>query len=155
MSRLKAGAEISLLQPTVFTCWVNSLLPTPLTILSLSEQWPAEFCAQLLVWQALVTVSCSWDQTDLGRVEAVVKMEKGRAEPELTHIGAFSPGQSRPFSGPSAAHDHKHTGQQQRERERGWPQPCLASTHTQTETTCERAPLHTEHTSHQCTVKHW
>lgn len=147
MSRL-TGAEFFLQQPTVFTCWVNSLLPTPLTILSLPERRPADFCAQLLVWQALVSVSCSWDQTDLGRVEAVVKMVKGRAEPELTHIGAFSPGQSRPFSGPSVAHDRKHTGQQQKERERGRPQPCLASAHTQTETTCERATLHTELTSH-------
>lgn len=100
VSRPKAGAEFVLLQPTVFTCWVNRLLPTPHS--PVSEQQPDDFCAQTSVWQALVTASCSWDQTDLGRVEAVVKMVKGRAETVPTHIGAFSLGQSD-FSGPSGA----------------------------------------------------
>lgn len=72
--------------------------------------------------------------------EAVVMMMKEgagtRAEPHRRL-------QSEPIEGlfwPRCS--HKHAGQQQRKREGGRPQPCLASAHAQTETSCGRPPRH-------------
>lgn len=66
--------------------------------------------------------------------QAVVRMMKGRQEPELTHAGAFALGQPRDLCSPLQHTNSKHTVQQQRGTG-GRPQRCSASARTQTQTT--------------------
>lgn len=99
--------------------------------------------SQALARQAPVTQFCGWGPGLSGQgLRLWSRWWRGVQEPELTHIGAFSLGQLRAVSGLLQSTDRKHTGRQQRETEGDWPQHCLTSAHTQTETSCKRQPLH-------------
>lgn len=158
---------------TPFTCLslpAESVSPaTPLTPLCPAGSAPPAAASQLSVDAVTNNIlyfffpgfpptrpghSCGWGQVGPGRVWGCGQYDEGGwQEPELTHIGAFSPGQPRAFSGPLEPTQRKHTGQQQRKRGREVTTVLLGICSHPDRNELRAVPTTQEHTNHQFAMK--
>lgn len=133
-----------LLTPLTSSCW---LLPHRLSADSVTgDFFPRPSLNRL--W-SLLRLSPGWSGQGL---RLWSRWWRGGQEPELTHIGASSPGQLKAFSGLLQPVDHKHTGQQQSERDTGITTLLGICSHPD-RNELWAIPTTQEDTNHQCAVK--